>query len=527
MSKPGKFRLDTSFEGTFNKFFDLTGDGKATFEDFFIWKQILDPDIPDAKPASTPIFSPSVSKHDWQSEASEGDDYDIDPYDYDSPEEYCEAVEMRELEEAGAKPKYVSEKPVVGSAQKDWDSSMSTYPQSSNTSHIDGENEEDTEPVSKPLSESDFPNKRSYDAAYVVRMYEHYPADSADESKELRVCKYISEGSSIASKYLTRHGAFLFTQAIKENFELPIELPDEDELRETDPCNSLRKIARYDADLALKAWNWILDEFMPPMKELGLEPGNFLVCTEYVLSNLDEYPKSFMTKFKKYIVEHPEFAELLFGSLKRVNFNLVGWVVTSLEKGNVDEALGLLTPILKNPDFDGDDKEQLLQSVLDDCYNYEETDTIKRFRDYVLPLFMTYADEPMKTRKPDWDLDIEDYIKDIDGRKLKAQARAELQKKEPEVTNNPDKLALANAFRTGENLPEVYEFCRVLLNQSGTPYSYLTNGLDIGIGDKVIVPVGADNKELTGIVVSIEKHTALTAPYPVERVKKVLRKSVE
>ncbi|MCD7785378.1 MAG: hypothetical protein LUH18_07375 [Oscillospiraceae bacterium] len=489
MSKPGKFRIDTSFEGTFNKFFDLTGDGKATFEDFFIWKQILDHDVPDTKPASTPIFSSSVSKHDWQSEASEGDDYDIDPYDYDSPEEYYEEVEMRELEETDTKPKDVSDKS-----------------------------------VSKPLSESDFPNKRSYDAAYVVRMYEHYPADSVDESKELRVCKYISEGSSIASKYLTRHGAFLFTQAIKENFELPIELPDEDEFREIDPCNSLRKIARYDADLALKAWNWILDEFMPPMKELELELGNFLVCTEYVLSNLDEYPKGFMPKFKKYIVEHPDFAELLFGSLKRVNFNLVGWVINSLEKGNVDEALGLLTPILKNPNFDGDDKERLLESVLDDCYNYNETDTIKRFRDYVLPLFMTYADEPMKARKPDWDLDVEDYIKDIDGRKLKAQARAELQKKESEVTNNPDKLALANAFHTGENLPEVHEFCRVLLNQSGMPYSYLTNGLDLGIGDRVIVPVGADNKELTGIVVSIEKHTALTAPYPVERVKKVIRK---
>lgn len=228
MSKPGKFRLDTSFEGTFNKFFDLTGDGKATFEDFFIWKQILDPDIPDTTPASTPIFSSSVSKHNWQSEASEGDDYDIDPYDYDSPEEYYEEVEMRELEEADAKPKDVSDKSVVGSVQKDWDSSMSTYPQSSNTSHIDGENEEDAEPVYKPLSESDFPNMRSYDAAYVVRMYEHYSADSADESKELRVCKYISEGSSVASKYLTRHGAFLFTQAIKENFELPIGLPDEE-----------------------------------------------------------------------------------------------------------------------------------------------------------------------------------------------------------------------------------------------------------------------------------------------------------
>ena len=472
MSKPGKFRLDTSFEGTFNKFFDLTGDGKATFEDFFIWKQILDPDVPDTKPASTPIFSPSVSKRDWQSEATEGDDYDIDPYDYDSPEEYYDEVEMRELEEADAKPKYVSEKPVVGSVQKDWGSSMTSYPQSSNTSHIESED----------------------------------------------------ESPSIASKYMTRHGAFLFTQAIKENFELPIELHDEDEHRETDPCNSLRKIARYDADLALKAWNWILDEFMPPMKELGLEPGNFLVCTEYVLSNLDEYPKSFMTKFKRYIVEHPDFAEMLFGSLKRVNFNLVGWVITSLEKGNIDEAVALLTPILKNPNFDGDDKEQLLQSVLDDCYNYEETDTIKRFRDYIMPLFMTYADEPMKARKPDWDYEIEDYIKDIDGRKLKAQARAELQKQQEAKTNTTDKLALANAFRTGENLPEGYEFCRVLLNQSGTPYSYLTNGLDLGIGDRVIVPVGADNKELTGIVVSIEKHTALTAPYPVERVKKVIRK---
>lgn len=42
--------------------------------------------------------------------------------------------------------------------------------------------------------------------------------------------------------------------------------------------------------------------------------------------------------------------------------------------------------------------------------------------------------------------------------------------------------------------------------------------------DKVVVPVGSKNEEVVAEIVSVEQHTRLTVPYPVEKVKFILRK---
>ena len=58
-------------------------------------------------------------------------------------------------------------------------------------------------------------------------------------------------------------------------------------------------------------------------------------------------------------------------------------------------------------------------------------------------------------------------------------------------------------------------------------YHYLTDDDTINIGDKVIVPVGSDNKETVGEVVSVEKHLRISAPFPIEKTKKIISKYVK
>ena len=43
----------------------------------------------------------------------------------------------------------------------------------------------------------------------------------------------------------------------------------------------------------------------------------------------------------------------------------------------------------------------------------------------------------------------------------------------------------------------------------------------------VVVPVGSQNKEEIAEIVSIEQHSRLTVPYPIEKTKFVIRKYEE
>ena len=72
--------------------------------------------------------------------------------------------------------------------------------------------------------------------------------------------------------------------------------------------------------------------------------------------------------------------------------------------------------------------------------------------------------------------------------------------------------------------PKVYRLCGVNFPGSTHSYAYLTNGLALSLGDTVIVPSGPENVPRAAKVVSIGDYTAEAAPYPVEKVKAVLRR---
>lgn len=65
-------------------------------------------------------------------------------------------------------------------------------------------------------------------------------------------------------------------------------------------------------------------------------------------------------------------------------------------------------------------------------------------------------------------------------------------------------------------------FCNVIFMDRGRQYCYLSDE-DHEAGDLVIVPAGDDNYEAVVKVVSVEYHPAAEAPYPLDRIKRILR----
>ena len=69
-----------------------------------------------------------------------------------------------------------------------------------------------------------------------------------------------------------------------------------------------------------------------------------------------------------------------------------------------------------------------------------------------------------------------------------------------------------------------YQIIYVTFMPDGREYSYLTDDETIAAGDHVIVPTGGENEEKLARVTRTDTVTEETAPYPVGKMKKVLRK---
>ena len=153
-------------------------------------------------------------------------------------------------------------------------------------------------------------------------------------------------------------------------------------------------------------------------------------------------------------------------------------------------------------------KDDDFQELLDDTnqlYNYFSSDSTPKidFAEEIEPYWAA-------VRLPEESEEPEEYDED----------------EEPEEESEPwtdfyEKSAPAEKPTSGG----YYQFCKVQFKDGGNPYTYLTGGLPLAVGDFVVVPVGNRNVEKTGRVTDVFVCSAQDAPYPPEKAKFVLRKA--
>ncbi|MCI6771200.1 MAG: hypothetical protein MR567_04450 [Oscillospiraceae bacterium] len=103
--------------------------------------------------------------------------------------------------------------------------------------------------------------------------------------------------------------------------------------------------------------------------------------------------------------------------------------------------------------------------------------------------------------------------------------RKEARQQEQDERQKEQLLAEEKKRKEYENDTTIYTYCGVLLPFSSHLYSFRTDDRTIQIGDTVIIPVGEEEKETEGRVVSVGQYTRLAVPYPVEKTKKIIRKA--
>ena len=96
------------------------------------------------------------------------------------------------------------------------------------------------------------------------------------------------------------------------------------------------------------------------------------------------------------------------------------------------------------------------------------------------------------------------------------KAREEKKREEAARRAAPDPLADTDMT--------VYTFCAVRFANNDHLYYYLADDRSLDVGDMVVVPVGNEGRECVAEIATVERHRRRTAPYPVDRAKRILRR---
>lgn len=501
------------------------------------------------------------ARNEWRDTCEDGADVGIDPDDYDTEEEYEEALEEAKAADNGITLSLSVECPALDKLEA--------------------------------IKETDFPNKRRYNAAYTLaNEFICYSSDEY-EQKEKDCCKFIVNKADtvLAADYLSHEAGFLYSQAIKDNFKLPISLPDEDETREFEFYQAICKIAKKDIPLSFEVWSWTLAQFLPYAKYDDCAQADL---TSGVISELYSFPDNYKVELVRYMDKHPDFRQKIADGGCEAVHDYANLTVTAIRENLRTTAATVFETCLKLADGEWKAINSLTESTISWCKDYEEVESIEFFRNNLFPLVKTIEIGMVQDEIEGWEKEIDEYIEQTeqqsdkyaysrryawrnsvpDGEKYNLDplyyeseqeylealrerkygwrewykkrdtlglnvgdfetqeefreafnARmTEKRQKDREIQEAERLMQKQRRTSSNENTEDktIYTICGVVFDHAVHPYNYKTDDLTIALGDKVLVPVG-DTKAI-GTVVSVGQFMRLAAPFPIDKMKSVIRK---
>lgn len=346
----------------------------------------------------------------------------------------------------------------------------------------------------------DYPSQRVYDAACDLIDLQNgkgYVPSASTRQREIDRRRFLVEGGCVAARYLTVHDGFLYAQAVKENFPLPIEVPDEDERPVTSLDDLFLDLAEEDPALAVRVWAWIIREFGPyPQYMDGVwMPFNGLLYLTF------RFPPEFREIALEELCQNSDFRRGLLETSPEFP-DAGGYIAYALSHGREDQAATLLQSALKNPHGKGVRYEELVQNIFYRMPEDRAPEPWEALERAVFPILEGLPDKRTQRLLPQW----------------KEEVAQRIQWRRPRPAPQPPQYAdpLAATDKT------VYTFCGVRFPGWQRVYYYRTNDETLAVGDQVLVP-GRDGPT-PAEVVSIQKHRRDTAPYPVDRAKFVVGK---
>lgn len=559
--------FDKNDKGLFGGLFDFNGDGKTTWDEEFLAFKIFEECTKEENDSDSDFDSDlfddtdNSDKYEWRIFCEDGTEYGVYPEDYETEEEYADALDeakygwrdsCESVLDTGVDPEDYE-------TEDEYEETLAEERERISDAEITIDFSVECPALDKldKIREEDYPNKRRYNAAYTLANELVFYSDS-DYEKDLKArCRFIIDNADTipAADYLSHDGEFLYAQAIKDNFSVPCSLPDEDETRKLEFYEVLCKIAKYDVPLSFEVWSWCMEQFLP-YAEYDDRCGNDLSAE--VIDELYSFPDDYITKLVHHMSDNDSFCQTVMTAGGAQADSIPELIVETINEGLFETAEYLFRVGLEN--LCGNRKKIIAftDEVILLCKNYEELESVEYFRDNLLPLVKAIPLGKAESKIAQWEKDIAVYIDfveteceqyaytrknawrntvpsgeeygidpvDFDTEQeyldaLNAEVNDASQPETDEILNEQEKIEKYVSDKT------VYTYCGVLIPFSSRPYSFRTDDNSIKIGDTVIVPVGENDKEMKGRVVSIGQYLRLSAPYPVEKTKLIIRKAEE
>lgn len=322
------------------------------------------------------------ARSQWRNDCEDGSDVNIDPEDFDTEEEYTEALEAARASK---------QRQITINLQVE----------------IPG-----MEALSA-INPKDYPNRRMYEAAYRlcdVRQGTAYISEDSSADAEIEKCQFILNSDTVAAKYLTVYKGFLYAQAVKEHFDLPINIPDEDESVITYFDDFIREVAEEDAKLAVEIWGWCIKQFGPYTQYMYDHRAlyNFTMCS------VDEYPDEFLNVAAQVIGNDPEFCDGLLTKSKDFPCCCSPIIIRALKNGLEKEASLMFIAAILNPAGRGKDIEELIDRIISGCSDWEEVETMESFQKHILPVIEKIAHKRIKRLYPKFADKVTSYIHSVE-----------------------------------------------------------------------------------------------------------------
>lgn len=476
----------------FTNFFDRNGNGQMDFTEELLAMKVFEDALPGEGPASC-----DETENDGLDGLDDGLSDELDEEDTDSLIDPAMTLHSPDFLEDGLD----EDDDVWDDLEEDdedvWDDSQEEAEGPVAYLTFSVESREDRF-AKQGVRREDYPTQRAYDAACDLIDLQngegHFPSASTRQW-EIERRQFLVEGGCVAAWYLTLHDGFLYAQAVKENFPLPIQVPDEDERPVTSLDELFLDLAEEDPALAVRVWAWIIQEFGPyPQYMDGVwMPFNGL------LHITDQFPPEFQEIALEELCQNSDFRRGLLEASPEFP-DAGGYIAYALSHGREDQTATLLKSALKNPHGKGVRYEELVQNIFYRMPEGRDPEPWEALERTVFPILEGFPDKRTQRLLPQW----------------KEEVAQRIQWRRPRPAPQPPQYAdpLAATDKT------VYTFCGVRFPGWQRVYYYRTDDETLSVGDQVLVP-GRDGPTRAEVV-SIQKHRRDTAPYPVDRAKFVV-----
>ena len=450
-------------------------------------------------------------------------------------------------------------------------------------------------------------------------------AERKKKQEEIDKCGFILHSDAPAARYLSVGDGFLYWQAIREHFTLPIDLPDAEEEPDSSFSDIFLELAEEDPALAVKVWSWCVAVFGPYR---AYDTWSRDLLYNDILRSASDYPPEFMDFAVREMADDPAFCRGVLEENSRFPDPADDYIAHALQTGNAGAAEKLFASVLRHPGAKNKALEDFIQGILYGCEQEDELEAMEAFKFHILPMIEAIEQKRIARLLPRFRERMENHIREVeataekyrysrrnawrtrcedgskygldpldydseeeydaalheekygwrkyceDGSKYgldpmnfeteeeysaalheekygwrrnyvsigqnygldpgnyetreafdaAREAAKEREKKAREEKKREEAARRAAPDPLADTDMTVYTFCAVRFANNDHLYYYLADDRSLDVGDMVVVPVGNEGRECVAEIATVERHRRRTAPYPVDRVKRILRR---